>query len=81
MSCTFQRFVRSASYRGLFVPQWVVLLALAIAAWLLVAVGGGLLAGRALGLFSRLIGRLSPEQRKNAASRRALHPGRRRRAA
>jgi hypothetical protein len=52
--CTFQGFVRATRYRECFVPQWVVLLALAIAAWLLVAIGGGLLVGRALGGLSRL---------------------------
>jgi hypothetical protein len=57
LSCTFQGFVRAPRYGDRFVPQWVVLLVLAIAAWLLVAVGGGLLVGRALGRLSRLFRR------------------------
>ncbi len=38
-------------------PHWVVTLALAIAAWLVLAVAGGLIAGRALGGLSRLLRR------------------------
>jgi len=34
-------------------PDWIVLLALAIAAWLVVSVGGGLLLGRLLGFVER----------------------------
>jgi hypothetical protein len=39
------------------VPQWIVLVTIAIAAWLLVAIGGGLLLGRALDGFRRLVRR------------------------
>jgi hypothetical protein len=46
------------------VPQWVVLLALAIAAWLLVAVGGGLLLGRAIDRLYRFVRR--PGRRRPA---------------
>jgi hypothetical protein len=35
------------------VPQWIVFLALAIVAWLVVSVGGGLVVGRLLGVASR----------------------------
>ena len=35
-------------------PDWVVLLVLAVVAWLTVAVGGGLLVGRLMGAFSRI---------------------------
>jgi hypothetical protein len=55
--CTFQRFVRTPRYGGSFVPQWVVMVAIAIAAWLLVAIVGGLLLGRALDGFRRLVRR------------------------
>ena len=34
-------------------PDWVVLLALAVVSWLTIAVGGGLLVGRLLDAFSR----------------------------
>jgi hypothetical protein len=34
-------------------PQWILFLALAIVAWLMLSVGGGLLIGRLLGLASR----------------------------
>jgi hypothetical protein len=35
------------------VPQWIVFLALAIVAWLVLSVGGGLVVGRLLGVASR----------------------------
>jgi hypothetical protein len=35
-------------------PDWVVLLLLAVVSWLTVAVGGGLLFGRLLDAFSRM---------------------------
>jgi hypothetical protein len=34
-------------------PNWIVLLVLAIAAWLALAVGGGLLVGRLIGIVER----------------------------
>jgi hypothetical protein len=34
-------------------PQWIILLTLAIVAWLVVSVGGGLIVGRILGAASR----------------------------
>jgi hypothetical protein len=34
-------------------PQWIILLAIAIVAWLVLAVGGGLVVGRLLGIASR----------------------------
>jgi hypothetical protein len=35
-------------------PDWIVLLVLAVVSWLTVAVGGGLLAGRLMDAFSRI---------------------------
>jgi hypothetical protein len=35
------------------VPQWVVLLAIAIGGWLVLTVGGGFALGRLLGIFGR----------------------------
>jgi hypothetical protein len=34
-------------------PQWVVLLAIAIGSWLVLAVGGGLVVGRILSAFAK----------------------------
>jgi hypothetical protein len=34
-------------------PQWIVFLVLAIVAWLIVSIGGGLLVGRLLGVAAR----------------------------
>jgi hypothetical protein len=34
-------------------PQWIVILALVIVSWLVLAVGGGLLIGRLLGMVTR----------------------------
>jgi len=34
-------------------PQWIIFLTLAIVAWLVVSVGGGLVIGRLLGVASR----------------------------
>ena len=36
-------------------PQWIVFLALAIVAWLVFSVGGGLLVGRLIEVASRLL--------------------------
>jgi hypothetical protein len=44
-------------------PQWILFLTLAIVAWLMLSVGGGLLIGRLLGLASRRL----PNQRRRAA--------------
>jgi len=35
------------------VPQWIILLMVAIAAWLVVSIGGGLVVGRLLRMVSR----------------------------
>jgi len=35
------------------VPQWIILMLLAIVAWLVVSIGGGLIVGRLLGVVSR----------------------------
>jgi hypothetical protein len=35
------------------VPQWIIFLVLAIAAWLVVSIGGGLVVGRLIRLASR----------------------------
>ncbi len=42
-------------------PQWILFLTLAIVAWLVLSVGGGLLVGRLLGFAARL--RLRPRRR------------------
>jgi hypothetical protein len=44
-------------------PDWIILLVLAIAAWLVVAVVGGLLVGRLLGFVERHL----PHPRRRAA--------------
>ncbi len=36
-------------------PQWILFLLLAIAAWLTLSIGGGLLVGRLIGVASRLL--------------------------
>jgi uncharacterized membrane protein YesL len=46
------RSVRIAAY-FLAMPQWIVFLMLAIAAWFLVSIVGGLVVGRLLGVASR----------------------------
>ncbi len=42
-------------------PHWIIILMLAIAAWLALSVGGGLLVGRLLGVVARH--RLHPRRR------------------
>ena len=44
-------------------PQWILLLVLAIVAWLALSVGGGLLVGRLIGL----VGRHLPHPRRRIA--------------
>jgi hypothetical protein len=34
-------------------PQWIILMTLAIVAWLVLAIGGGLVVGRLLGVATR----------------------------
>jgi len=59
-------------------PQWVVLLGIAVAGWLVFCVFGGLLAGRALGACSRLLRRRAAEP---DAAEELPQPAPRRRAA
>jgi hypothetical protein len=49
--CASARSVRPAAY-GVAVPQWIILMVLAIAAWLVVSIGGGLIVGRLIRLVS-----------------------------
>jgi hypothetical protein len=44
--------VRAGAYRARM-PQWIILMMVAIGAWLVVSIGGGLVVGRLLGLVSR----------------------------
>jgi hypothetical protein len=50
--CASARSIRPAAYR-VGVPQWVVLMALAIVAWLVVSIGGGLVVGRLIRMATR----------------------------
>ena len=50
--CASARFVRPAAY-GVGMPEWIILMLLAIAAWLVVSIGGGLVVGRLIRLASR----------------------------
>jgi hypothetical protein len=44
--------VRADPYRARM-PQWIILMAVAIVAWLVVSIGGGLVVGRLIRLVSR----------------------------
>ena len=50
--CAYARAVRPAAY-GVGVPQWIVLVALAIVAWLVVSIVGGLVVGRLIRMATR----------------------------
>ena len=45
--------VRAGPYGAGAMPQWIILMTLAIVAWLVLSVGGGLVVGRILGAASR----------------------------
>ena len=45
--------VRVDPYGAGAMPQWIILMTLAIVAWLVLSVGGGLVVGRILGAASR----------------------------
>ena len=50
--CASARTVRTGAY-GVGVPQWIVLMALAIVAWLVFSIGGGLVVGRLIRMVTR----------------------------
>jgi hypothetical protein len=45
--------IRADPYGEVAMPQWIILMTLAIVAWLVLSVGGGLVVGRILGAASR----------------------------
>jgi hypothetical protein len=50
--CASARSVRPEAY-GVGVPQWIIMMVLAIVAWLVVSIGGGLIVGRLIRVASR----------------------------